>query len=429
MIRRLLATGLIFMLFYTPPILGHRSLRLVIPIVALFFVLHPNYFKRYFLNRNFLLQYSIWIGITIYICLVGFLSGNGAEYIAPQVYWIVSVIPASIVVLCLIQKEGLGLKGLIDCSLIAGLAQSLIAIIALISPSVKQRLFTMMVEGHLIEEAKYIGEYYRRMYGYSGGLTFGMPALQAFLAMIALYMTINYNKKYCLAIPFLAISAIINARSTIVIFAICLIVILFQNNRNYLGKTFRLLVLCLLFTVAIALLMPTFKQVSPNTYMWVKKGIGELLLASTGDVSRGYFSYLFNKEKWIFPEGLGMIFGYGIRVMGNDKYGSATDVGFVNDMWFGGIIYIFVVYVLFISYCRHFKRLDWCKNVYELSNNIEGMGNYLFWSFLFNAVVLNLKTFIIDIHPLSMFFILLLIYVDLFYYWDLQTAHTKSVLE
>lgn len=412
MIKRIFISLLIFVLFYTPPIFGYRSLRLVIPVSIAYLILDSRCFFRYIFKTKLIIQYGIWVGIVLYICLVGFITGNGAEYIAPQIYWLLSVIPTATVISCVIQREGMGIKGLIDCSLAAGMAQSFLAIAAFLSPAIKQALFTSLVQGHIIEEEKYIGEYYRRMYGLSGGLTFGTPVLQAFLAMIALYMALNYKSKYFLLIPFLFFSAIINARSSVVVVLICAGIILVQKNRNMARKIGRILFFVLIVIIAFVAVAPIIESVAPNTFIWIGKGFHELALMSQGDVHQGYFSYLFNKNKWIFPDGLGIIFGYGIRVMGNNKYGSETDVGIVNDMWFGGIIYILIAYGLFFSYCKKIRRIDFYDK--NNKNRIDKIGGYLFWAFLLNAIVLDFKSFIIDIHSLSMFFIILLVYIDLF---------------
>lgn len=414
MTRKIMSTILIFLLFYTPPIMGHRSLRILIFVSLAYILINFKYVARFISNTRFLLQYAIWGAIIIYILIVGHASGNGANYLAGQVYWLISVVPTCIVVACLIQKEGLGIKGVLDCSLIAGFAQSIIAIIAFLSPSIKKLLISSMIQGHVFKEQTYTYELLYRLFGYSGGLTFGMPALQSFLAMLALFLTVNYKPKYFFYVPFLAFSAIINARTSFVVMIICGVIIIFQRSNDNLKKAFRILVLVVLAIIVLVVSLPVLENIAPDTFNWISRGINELFLASRGNLDQGYFSYLTNSNKWIFPDGIGAIFGYGIRVMGNNKYNSATDVGFVNDMWFGGLIYLVIAYILFVMYCKRIKNIDVHQLDCPEALRINGLGKYLFASFIMTAFFLNFKTFIIDIHSLSMLFILMLIYADLF---------------
>ena len=430
MIRRIISTILCFLLFYTPPILGQRSLRILIVVSLAYILINIKYVIRFTSNVRFFLQYAIWSVIIIYIWIVGHASGNGANYLAGQIYWLISVVPTCIVISCLIQKEGQGIKGLLDCSLMAAFAQSIIAIVAFLSPSIKQVLISSMIQGHIFEEQTYTYELLYRLFGYSGGLTFGMPALQSFLAMIALYLTVNYKPKYFFFVPFLSFSAIINARTSFVIMIVCGIVIIFQRNKDNIKKAFRILILAVLAVGVLAVIIPVLENIAPDTFNWVRRGVNELLFASRGNLDQGYFSYLTNSNKWVFPDGLGALFGYGIRVMGNNKYGSATDVGFVNDIWFGGLLYLLIAYALFFFYCKRIRSIDVHQLKYPDDMKINGIGKYLFASFLITAFFLNFKTYIIDIHSLSMLFILILVYADLFDSYvtgnTLDNVHSKK---
>ena len=58
----------------------------------------------------------------------------------------------------------------------------------------------------------------------------------------------------------------------------------------------------------------------------------------------GTTKYLIS-DRLFFPEGIGLLFGTGSRVFGNLTQGVvSSDIGFVNDIFMGGIIYIFILY-------------------------------------------------------------------------------------
>ena len=180
------------------------------------------------------------------------------------------------------------------------------------------------------------------------------------------------------------------------------------------AKTAKSLTILIISIVLLIMLTPMIEKYAPDTFGWIGRGLNELINALKGDLNQGYFSYLTNSSKWVFPKGLGAIIGYGVRVMGNNMYGSASDIGVVNDIWFGGVIYTITVYALFINYCRRIRRLDYYLRKDSSGLNESGIGKYLFFSFLTIAIALNFKTFIIGLHPLSMLFIVILVYTDMF---------------
>lgn len=400
---------LLFVLFYNPPIAGFRSLQILAFLSCAYLLFNIRYLSRNINGRKLINQYCIWIGITLYIAFMAYAHGNGLAYLVGNIYWLISVVPACIMLICMINKNGYGTKDIVNFVLLAGCIQGLIAAIAFVSPTIKQTLISSMIRGHVFEEDTYDTEIIFRLYGYSSGLTFGMPILQSFLAMLAIYMAVNTSIKYIVFFPLPAFSAVINARTSIVIFLICGLIILIEKNQKNLRKIIRISGFVLAAIIVIIMALPILEAAAPSTYEWVTTGVGELLNVTTGDFGDGYFSYLFDPQKWIFPNGLDLLTGTGIRVMGNNKYGSATDIGIVNDMWYGGIIYTVLAYVLFFIYNRRLKLID-----RKAHNQIRGLGKYHCHSFLALALFLNLKSYIIDIHCLSTLFIFLLVYADLF---------------
>lgn len=398
-------TILIFVLFYNPPIMGWRSLRLLAIYSLVYNILNINLVSKIVRFSRIKVAYITWIGIVGYVAIIGYLNDNSINYLAGHIYWIISVIPTCIVIYCMLKKNGYDIYTLLNCCLAAGVVQSILAIIAFISPNIKNQFISSMINGHVFEEETYTYEKLYRLFGYSSGLTFGMPVLQAFLTMLTIYLAVNYKKKYIVIAPFLAFSAIINARTSFVVFIVCAVVILIQRNGDDIKKLTRITALIVLGAVIVSVVLP-FLSNNEDTLKWVNTGFDEIQRFLQGDVEQGYFLYLTNKQRWIFPEGIRWVFGVGARVMGNNKYHSATDIGIVNDMWLGGIVYVVLIYTLFLKYTKRIKEIG------KRDSSLNGIGNYLFLSFLINAVLLNLKTYIIDIHSLSSLYILLLVCIE-----------------
>ena len=53
-------------------------------------------------------------------------------------------------------------------------------------------------------------------------------------------------------------------------------------------------------------------------------------------------------EASVFPKGTELVFGTGESILWGNKYGVCSDVGFINDLWRGGILYFTAIIGLFI---------------------------------------------------------------------------------
>ena len=91
--------------------------------------------------------------------------------------------------------------------------------------------------------------------------------------------------------------------------------------------------------------------VNPMTHEWLTRGLEQVSTFVAGEeaaYSDGYFGEL----AWMlsldhFPKGVKLIFGAGTEIIGGvveEKYGTASDVGFMNDLWRGGLVYCVVMY-------------------------------------------------------------------------------------
>ena len=191
--------------------------------------------------------------------------------------------------------------------------QSGFAICAFLFPNLKSIFLSTLANANLIrDEAYYSAVYIYRLFGYSDGLTYGMPVLQAFLAMISLFFGIRYNMKYFVFFPFLAFSAVINARTSFVVFALCGMCLFFVLMDRKI-RIFNFAALCLFVFLVLFLgsaILPVFEFINQNTLNWIGRGVTEIYdLLLKGDMERGYFSYLFDEKRWMFPEGISFVFG------------------------------------------------------------------------------------------------------------------------
>ena len=164
----------------------------------------------------------------------------------------------------------------LDTILYAGSIQSILSIMAFFVGSIKNIFVQLMIRGGVFQDNTY-SDYMQsvRLFGFSTGLTFGMPAVQAFLAIVALFLAINSKRqsiKYYIMVPLFAFSGIINARTTIVIMGIGIVALLFSFPRgNFSQKAirfFRILGLVLLAFIVVYFALNIIKSLSPTTFVW-----------------------------------------------------------------------------------------------------------------------------------------------------------------
>ena len=130
------------------------------------------------------------------------------------------------------------------------------------------------------------------------------------------------------------------------------------------------------------------------------KDIEALLKRDTDN--KGYYSYISNNDRYVLPNSsLGLFFGEGISIAGGrNKYGVYSDIGFVNDIWTGGLIYLVCVYCyMFIQ----LKRLCTRNNVLSLFIFVYFTGLILILNFKGRIFSMNsFLNFIIFLQPLTL---------------------------
>lgn len=227
----------------------------------------------------------------------------------------------------------------------------------------------------------------RRLYGLSNGLTYSTPIYQAILSSSFLFYK-KSNKIICLII---FISAIINARIAIIVFIIVLVLSLIQKiKNNSIVENFKFflkgLMLIIIFLIVSNIIMNNL-FINNNTLLWIKEAFDEIFNLFKGE-KKGTFYYLFEKFL-IFPKGFQLIFGEGYTLFGKE---AGSDIGYINDLWFGGIIYTVLIWIFFIrNFISLYKNTEIRKLIYlkmflnillvtTIISHIKGT-NYTFSSF------------------------------------------------
>ncbi len=330
-----------FVLLYNPPLLTFNTMH----IVGLISLLYIFFNRKYLIDNGYYKWILYFFLIFIYICMSVGVNGSNFGYILYPIYYFIDVIPFSCSLNVYKRKNNISNDDIWSMVFTASLMQSVLSVISFLNDDIQHLFVDKIIAYGGIESYSYWSTL--RMYGFSNGLMFEMPVIQSVLAIFALYYSSQKGKRYILLSGILFFSAVINARVSFIILLIGILTIVVLSKQKY-SKKIGIIICTLIMLIAFqTVLMPYIKDNSPLTYKWITEGMEDISNFFHGDISDGYFSYLSNKNKYQLPKStLGLFFGKGILVLGgNNTYNVSSDIGFVNDVWLGGITYVLIEYI------------------------------------------------------------------------------------
>lgn len=218
-------------------------------------------------------------------------------------------------------------------------AQGIISIIMIFSSKLRSLAFALYYieanENYFIERI--------RIFGISGEYTFFTPVYHGLLLALILYLYLFHNKNYFIYSFFIMVAIALNGRMGLLIAIILSIIILLYYLVTHFTRLYKIILLLSIsvFAVTISLLMLNYFL--PLTISWIKDGFIDIINFLFRDEFTGNFEVLDNML--IFPEGKDFIFGKGFRLYLNNFGYPSSDIGFSNDLFMGGIIYVLILYI------------------------------------------------------------------------------------
>lgn len=338
----------LFIFLYDPPLLKYNLLLHILCLFSLFNIFKSHKYVRKFIST--IIETRIWkfslvlFFISIYLLVYDCISSR-ADVSYGRIYIYIVIATELIVIAFYVTlyywKNKKKYKEIIKDILLVGNIQGLIALIAYISPSIKEKLIEIMFANGVDRINEYLLSV--RFYGFANYLTSTTAILQIILAVIAVWFFLEESYKFVLYVPLLIFSAIINARSAIVIGVIGIaIIILFKINLKNKKIWREILGAIVIIAIIINIVMP--KLYSLTSWEWIQEGIEEIISFLKGD-EVGYFEYLSNSL--IFPEkDYQFLFGTGHAIFRGEIN---SDVGYINDIWMIGFILTLFLYTSFLS--------------------------------------------------------------------------------
>jgi hypothetical protein len=210
---------------------------------------------------------------------------------------------------------------------------------------------------------------YIRGFTFSDSSTFGYGVTQGIIFGLALYESKFSSKFYFILFPIL-LSILFNAR---VGFVVAFISFILLYNRFKISTLIYFSIIS--FTCFFYLKNSNFVEENTQSIEWATDFFLESFnFISGGGSNESTYDVLMN-DMIFFPEkSINILFGEGKIIMGRNI---GSDVGYVNHIFFGGILYQFLLLVILLLFFLNFKRL---------SNN-----SFIGLFFLISILVINFK--------------------------------------
>lgn len=393
-IRDALLIILIFLFLYRPPIINFNILHIIGAISWCYLLLKIKIISVTPVNFDIIKIFIISLLFFFYIVIICILNGNSI-YLS-NAYMIIDVIPFGLMMGMYFKEHHYQFIGIINLILCAGLIQALFAIMAFLFSPIQTYFVNKLISYGYNDVVSVISSF--RIYGYSVGLTFSTPILQSILAIITIYLALFNKRKYIfLSVP-LIFSALINARTSIIVLVIGMILLLYIDIKNKKQLSiFKLILYILVAVLVMELIILILERISPITYTWIKQGFDDILSLFGGDeVSYSYFDYMMDSDNYPLPSGIKTLFGVGVSILGGSIYGVASDIGYINDIWVGGIIYSLAIYIFY----------GWAT--LKMIKNKNGLISFLGILFGLSFIFLNIKGQIFVMNDMTNLFFMLL---------------------
>lgn len=341
-----------FFLLFTPD-LGHISFFLnpsiIIICTSAFFVLFLNKKILYFIKKNHLCFLSVGIICVSFLAILrSTYGGQKGEYIL-YICLILQIINfvSIIIVLSGIGYDQKQLYGfIVKCFLI----QAIIICFMYQSSELKSIANNLYFVNLKVKDIKpFIGIEEFRIYGITGDYTYATPIAMAYIAIVAFILAIFYNlKRYYLYFALLLATSFLNGRTGIMLAFLAIFIttlIYFITNMHSFNKMF---LVVLFLGILLTAFMMFFIAFSNSVWaVWVRSGFLEIKNFFINKEKSGNLAELLDNMIF-FPEGWYRVIGYGRNVFVEDANfmeGRHSDIGYINDAFRGGAIYIALLYI------------------------------------------------------------------------------------
>lgn len=284
------------------------------------------------------------------------------EMISPVFYWGGIIFPVLYLIINkYYDKQYNNEEKFVKLLLVVGNVQGAIDLFLYLSPNIRYKYLNYLEVKGVVKEGllEQVSSY--RYYGISGSVITYMPIVQVILALLAIWLLVVTRKKeYIIYFPLLIFSSFINARTPIIIFVIGMIMLLLLMNKRGLFYSLKITFVILIFICIFCIVL---YRLDTDYSKWFIRGIESLLESFSGKSDYRERTGLI----FIRPTDFSIwLFGKGGFIIGENPYGQSTDMGYANYIWLGGLVYVFLLFLIYSIIARRIIQLGASIYIVEL---------------------------------------------------------------
>lgn len=387
-----LITMFIFLFIYNPPMFPFNTMHICF-IVSILYILYDDINKYIsFISRKkiFLILVlgllSILFGTIIVLVNE---TSFGPVYQTGLIF--IEVLLISYAIWRMIRRTELSKDNFFDILIAVGLIQAGIAIILFLSPTFKAEFVKFFFGTNHSDELLYWMRV--RYYGLANNMLYAMPIATGFISAISFSKFMNNNKvKYFVFSLILLVPVILNARIGLIVFVIASL-FLVKPKKEQLKEQLKLISIFVLTVILAIVYITFFLDKSSEFYIWFKDLFKELL--SFVGIGEGSYLSEFIKMTVIPPPDI-FLFGMGKTIMIKEPLYGYSDIGFINDLFFGGIFYTVLLYTAVIL-------------IFLLPKN-KDKSNRMIYAIIFVMIISNVKGIAFTSNNFMHLFVLISVY-------------------
>lgn len=299
---------------------------------------------KYFLG--FFSMYFLYILSRVAYSLVTSPINMDNYLVALYKYYMVLVeIPvccAFVVIYC--WKHRFSYDDLLKILIWVGLIQVVVGGCMIVSPSIKRFLVSYMQKNNGSSIDKIAPWEYNRRYNAISDCMLDMLGWGlGIISAIPLYIEGKGRHKYLIAIPFLILITVANSTTGIIMFVLMVCIGVLGKLKKISNNKLLIVGMCMVGLVGAVIAM---KYIVPSTYAWTVNEMKAILGMKTEKVSS--YSKVMSSDFRVFPDNIvEFFFGTGHTVY-RAKGFLHSDLGYVNNIWLGGIVGIVIIYLIYL---------------------------------------------------------------------------------
>lgn len=389
----------LFIFLYAPPLIPypHLIMGIIVFIVMLFSEKKPYLMTAR--ESNITLWGKVMLSVFLYALLiplpVSFIYNDIVDL--PHYYHLFNRFAILVFmelicgtyILTKFKEKKYTLLNIINLLIVVSIIQSFFACAAFFIPQIKTFFLTLMITvGKMGTDNT--GVLLNRTFGFANNLLDHFGYGTGLLAGISFFLGVNYRKRYIIFSIIIILAALFNSRSGLLIFFIAIVLtgifsILVTKSIKGFFKTVIILFFIPTIFVSSLEIIATYND---TTSEWITKGVNSIIeFADTGSSDQDAMKSITSDDFWELPNDERIIIGTGHSRYEAEGY-QHTDNGLVNDIWFVGILGLFLLYGIVIYLC--YKILQESNNSFEQFISIFLLCSFLIFNIKAVAIGYNL---------------------------------------